>query len=67
MPEDRLVTHNKSKNRKSFERAQLKFKRDSFDRMIQPIQPDVAAMSEFLGRDLTAIWNLDAEHWVERD
>jgi len=66
VPDDRLVTHNKSKNRKTFDRAQLKFSRDSFDRLMQPIGPDVAAMSEFLGRDLTATWNLDAEHWVER-
>jgi len=57
---DTSVSHNTRRNDKPGDK--VLFSRENFNRIIQPIKQDVAAMEDFLGRSLDN-WDLSEERW----
>jgi hypothetical protein len=55
---------NKSKNRESFNKSELKFPKEYFYEIIPKINENVKGIEEFLGRKID-IWDLSEEKWCK--
>lgn len=59
-----LKKYNKSVNRKKYKSNELKFTRENYDRMANPIIKDIAQMEKLINKPLSKIWDVSDDKWI---